>query len=164
MTGFSLVAALTIAATAPKTFSDDPSQYVVKVPANCTVRAKVSATLPSFIDCGKGYARVATAPGSDEPSLQKLVNTLIGNWDNLKLIQNQMAGTLGGVPSRLIYAEGTVGGQPDSIEMLAVTRGGRWYILVMAAPQSEWVSDGVRYFAAVKNGFTFTGKPAQPKK
>jgi hypothetical protein len=163
MLGLFLFAAIASAATATKTFSDDPSHYVVTVPAGCTIRPK-SGNTPTFIDCGKGYVRVAVGPGSDLPSLQKVVNTLIGSWNNLKLLENTPAGKLGGLPSRVIYAEGTVGGQPGSIEMLAATRDGRWYVLAMASPQNEWVSDGARYFAAAKTGFRFVGKPATPKK
>ena len=166
MFGMLLSAAMFAAAAAPKTYSDDPIHYVVTVPAGCTLRPKTK-NVYSFIDCGKSYSRVAAGTGSDMPSLQKLVNTIISNWDNLKLLENEPGASLGGVTARTIYAEGTVGGQPDSILMLAATTGGRWYVLIMAAPQSEWVDDSARYFPFVKSGFHFTAKPAAkpaPKK
>ena len=163
MLGVMLSAAVVLAAAAPATFSDDPAAYTIAVPAQCTVRAKTK-TVYAFIDCGKGYARVASGPGSDLPSLQKIVNGVIGNWSNLKLIQNQPGASLGGVTARNIYAEGTSGNEPSSIQMIAATRNGHWYVLVMAAPQAEWTRDTAVYFSLVKAGFHFTAAPPAKKK
>jgi hypothetical protein len=157
-------AAVAAAATPPKVFSDGPGTYTLPIPDTCSVRPKSGPNTPSFIDCAHGYAFVEVGPGSDKPSLQKIVNSLIGNWNNLKLLQNQMAGKLGGLPSRLIYAEGTLNNEPASIEMIAATKGGQWYVLTMAAPQNEWAADGLAYFASIKAGFKFTAPARKPQK
>jgi hypothetical protein len=80
--------------------------------------------LPAFIDCGHGFARVAITAGTTMAALQKLVNTIIGDWSTLKLIGNQPGASLGGSTARIIYAEGTIGGHNSSTEMLAATHNG----------------------------------------
>jgi len=124
------------------------------IPSGCT-QVSGAKDQPDVVSCNNGTARVLfAAGGSDEPALQRLVNHVIGDWTNLKLIGNDRHAMLDHRPARSLFAAGA---RPDhaiaNIQIVAVAKDGGWYALVTES--STWPADSKRYFKPISDSFHF---------
>jgi len=135
-------------------YIDPTHRFHFAIPAGCTSAAGAKSQ-PDVVSCNNGTARVMfAAGGSDEPALQRLVNRVIRDWTNLKLIANDRRATLDHRPARSLFA---VGVRPDhaiaNIQIVAVAKDGGWYALVTES--SAWPADSKRYFEPMSDSFHF---------
>ena len=135
-------------------YTDPMHRYHFTIPSNCTPSSGAK-NQSDVISCNNGTAFVVfAAGGSDEPALQRLVNSVIGDWTSLKLIANDRRATFDHRPARSLFAAGA---RPDhaiaNIQIVAVAKDGGWYALVTQS--STWPADARRYFKPISDSFHF---------
>ena len=134
-------------------YSDPGHRFHFTIPSGCTpARGAANADV---LSCHNGTASVVfAAGGTDQPALQRLVNHVIGDWTNLKLLANDRRAALDHRPARSIFAAGV---RPDhaiaNIQIVAVAKNGGWYALVCES--STWPADAKRYFDPIAASFRF---------
>ncbi len=143
-----------VLALGAESYSDPTHRFHFAISSGCTSAAGAK-NQSDVVSCNNGTARVVfAAGGSDEPALQRLVNRVIGDWTNLKLIANDRRVTLDHRPARRLFAAGV---RPDhaiaNVQIVAVAKDGGWYAVVTES--STWPADSKRYFQPILDGFHF---------
>ncbi len=140
----------------PAQYVDPANRFRFTIPAVCRARPPVADGSAYFV-CGNGYVRVTfTAGPTSRAALQPIADSILHDWQGLKMLENHTAPPLDGRPARIIFVEG-IGptGTIGDLQMLAVAKDGGWYVLVLALPALEWRTNAAAYFDPIKRSFRF---------